>query len=860
MFSQIKPKQIEPDTLTRMFMMTDTFTEIDTQFIEFKYHSIDSIVQQIVIDTLGLTSVWESDGFNALMQVSENDNLLLGLEAGKVTTGLYNVFGGRKAGWSNTTGTYNTALGFESLYSNTTESYNVAIGYQSARQSTAGHSNNFIGYRAGYNNTGNYNNFIGREAGYNVTSGTGNFYQGYRTGYLHKTGSYNLAIGYEANYGQTNGNATGVVALGFRAGYANNGSYNTFLGYEAGRLNTTGASNIGIGRSAMYSNTTANYVIALGNEALYYNTGTYNLAFGYRTLYGQSGLSTGSYNTAFGSEAGLDLTTGQFNILFGHQAGKSLTSNSGNYFAGYQAGLFQTSSYNNFLGYQAGKGLTGQSTGAYNAGIGYLSLTNMTTATGTVAIGRNTGQNISTAVGNILLGDRTGNTLTTGGYNVGIGYLSLYNNSTGTNNVGIGSHTGYSTTGSGNLFLGYQAGYNELGSNTLYIDNSSTTSPLIYGDFTANDIKINGDLRVTGAFGDSSGDEGSSGQLLSSTVTGTNWITPSYLTSEVDGSTTNELQTLSLSGERITLSNSGGNFDKHTITTSDAEGTKVAIVRGGLFPATSDVIVGEIDFQYSSENATSLAGADNDGELAEVTIGSGLSLSSGTLTATDASVLNEIQALSFAASTGTISLTSGGSVVMPLKEVSNVIKPTTSTDAIQITGNLLDTSGDGGGSLDIFSSTITGTDWKTASSLGLVETTNKGIDRPLAYFYQTTNQTTTTTKYIDIPTVSGSNYYIADGCTVSTASDYITCPTSGYYRIDFKLLNYSTSTASLTLYINGSSVPESTIGLEGGGFGGESVSSSVIVNYTASQQIKFLLSSSNGDVDNFYASVTFIKS
>jgi len=41
----------------------------------------------------------------------------------------------------------------------------------------------------------------------------------------------------------------------------------------------------------------------------------------------------------------------------------------------------------------------------------------------------------------------------------------------------------------------------------------------------SDSLKINGDLKVSGGFEDSSGDFGTSGQVLSSTVTGTDWIT-----------------------------------------------------------------------------------------------------------------------------------------------------------------------------------------------------------------------------------------------------------------------------------------------------------------------------------------------
>jgi len=67
----------------------------------------------------------------------------------------------------------------------------------------------------------------------------------------------------------------------------------------------------------------------------------------------------------------------------------------------------------------------------------------------------------------------------------------------GNNNVIIGQGAGGQVidkytpiTGSGNVFIGYSAGYYELGSNKLYIDNSNTSSPLIYGDFTNGSEKV----------------------------------------------------------------------------------------------------------------------------------------------------------------------------------------------------------------------------------------------------------------------------------------------------------------------------------------------------------------------------------
>ncbi len=81
---------------------------------------------------------------------------------------------------------------------------------------------------------------------------------------------------------------------------------------------------------------------------------------------------------------------------------------------------------------------------------------------------------------NSFFGAFAGNAITTGDHNVFLGY-----NSGGAN-----------VSGSHNIFIGYSAGSQELGSNKLYIDNSGTSSPLIWGDFAANVININGKLGV----------------------------------------------------------------------------------------------------------------------------------------------------------------------------------------------------------------------------------------------------------------------------------------------------------------------------------------------------------------------------
>jgi hypothetical protein len=81
------------------------------------------------------------------------------------------------------------------------------------------------------------------------------------------------------------------------------------------------------------------------------------------------------------------------------------------------------------------------------------------------------------------------------GHKAGYGtYLNAYSN-----NVFIGAESGYSVvSGSNNVFIGYQAGYNETGGNKLYIESTSgdKDDALIYGDFSTDDLQLNGNVRI----------------------------------------------------------------------------------------------------------------------------------------------------------------------------------------------------------------------------------------------------------------------------------------------------------------------------------------------------------------------------
>ena len=98
---------------------------------------------------------------------------------------------------------------------------------------------------------------------------------------------------------------------------------------------------------------------------------------------------------------------------------------------------------------------------------------------------------------NVGIGFKTLTSNVTGLSNTALGYESMSRNSNGNRNVAIGYQSLFSNSSSSyNVAIGFQAGYNETNSNRLYIENSNSTSPLIYGEFDNNLIRINGDFEV----------------------------------------------------------------------------------------------------------------------------------------------------------------------------------------------------------------------------------------------------------------------------------------------------------------------------------------------------------------------------
>ena len=112
-------------------------------------------------------------------------------------------------------------------------------------------------------------------------------------------------------------------------------------------------------------------------------------------------------------------------------------------------------------------------------------------------VGMHTGRLGVTAYGNVAMGQWSLERNVSGAYNTVMGEQAGRNIG-GDNNVAIGREAGYyNFTGDRNVFIGYGAGAADNTSDKLYIENSVSASPLIYGDFATDILRVNGTLQVS---------------------------------------------------------------------------------------------------------------------------------------------------------------------------------------------------------------------------------------------------------------------------------------------------------------------------------------------------------------------------
>lgn len=291
-------------------------------------------------------------------------------------------------------------------------------------------------------------------------------------------------------------------------------------------------------------------------------------------------LTNSGNSTLVGEDAGLNNSlSGTYSTLIGYQAGKTMTSASSCTNIGYRAGYTNLSSYNNTnIGHQSGYantgwwGLTyGASANKVNANaagyvfgayavytpsisssyiIGCEAVKNMSSAP-YVKIGYRAEYNNTTGSASTVIGSKAGY-YSTGSYTQLIGYQA----GAGTSNhqkhytTMIGYQAGYSSNAASCIFLGYQAGYNETNSNLLYIENSNSSTPLIFGDFTNDYVTILSNLGV----GSSSFGSGTNVLAIENGTAPSASITDGVLLYAEDVSARSELKVRDEAGNVTTLS------------------------------------------------------------------------------------------------------------------------------------------------------------------------------------------------------------------------------------------------------------------------------------------------------------------
>ena len=475
--------------------------------------AVDPAVQNTALGISAMQAISTGDdntsaGYAALVQLTAGShNTAVGSWSGyEITTGSSNVMIGSQAGHGLETGIGNIAVGAGGIFRNgalqgtDVGNYNIAVGFAAMYAGPSGSMNIGLGYAAGNQLlSGQDNVLIGSQAGFNLTAGSSNVFIGFQAG-------SDATIDTESNLLMID-NSNTLTPLIYGDFSANTLTFN-------GATTTTGTSAI-------------NGVVSIG--------GTTTAAGEIRLL---EDLDDGSHYTAFKAQAQAANVTYILPAADGTNGQALITDGSGSLswsaFATSLDGLSDAKSggagfTNSLIVGHSTTGTLGTGTGAggevdtdnaqFNVGLGYESLEAISSGDGNTGIGYRALKFIETSDNNTAIGNRAmykatgsensfvgawsgGPTVVgnTSSYNSGLGSHVLYSIETGSNNVAVGYNAGgWLTTGSGNILIGYEAGVSLVNeSDRLFIDNSGTSYPLIYGDFSSDALTFNGSTTTTG--------------------------------------------------------------------------------------------------------------------------------------------------------------------------------------------------------------------------------------------------------------------------------------------------------------------------------------------------------------------------
>ncbi|MCB2195881.1 MAG: hypothetical protein KQH79_08465 [Bacteroidetes bacterium] len=268
--------------------------------------------------------------------------------------------------------------------------------------------------------------------------------------------------------------------IGHESGTKNNGGWhNSFLGYQAGYNNITGGSNVFLGYKTGYGNESGQNNNYIGYEVgLISQEGNYNNVIGYRAMLNDPDPN---YNVIIGAEAARYAEHNFENIIIGPMAARNTKMNG--------SSIVMGSSTAQLVDYLNHSIILGNNAAAFSD-----------TSEKDIFIGEHAGGNLKHSYMNVFIGHSTGRNMTEGQFNVMIGGYNAYHyeDNKGSFNTIMGYQAGNKCNGDGNVFIGYKAGYMETGSNKLYISNSTTSNPLIKGDFSTGKTTLNNVLNLKG--------------------------------------------------------------------------------------------------------------------------------------------------------------------------------------------------------------------------------------------------------------------------------------------------------------------------------------------------------------------------
>lgn len=437
------------------------------------------------------TSAWEMTK-DRLEETNAGDNIFIGKSTGTATTtATESVFVGTNAGISNATGNANVYLGKDAGASNVAGTTNVYVGHSAGSAGGAGSNNTFLGGQAGALVTGSKNTYVGQLAGGGASSdGEGNVFLGFNAGQF-ETGDNKLFIE----------NSSSPDPLIY-------GDFATDL------LRVNGTLNINQAFSFPIADGLANQVLA--------TDGSGNVAWSTPTAATPTKIEDADMDTSIEAIEGTGATD-QLNFTVDDSIQWKMIKNrfepgnvDGDVFIGKDAGKKDLPNSNG-----------GNSLNSPNTFVGNFSGANNTYGHGNAFFGSNAGSTHVNGHRNTFIGIYSGNKHVNAFDNTFVGALSGSENIQGAFNTMIGSKAGLNNKyGGRNVFIGYNAGASELGSDKLYIDIADISTPLIYGEFDNDLLRINGTLNVNNAFSFPTTD-GTANQILATDGSGNvAWSTP----------------------------------------------------------------------------------------------------------------------------------------------------------------------------------------------------------------------------------------------------------------------------------------------------------------------------------------------